>query len=82
MQNRGEMSKWAVVWRLVGVGWYFAFCLLLGTGGGYWLDNKFDTLPILTLIGLTAALGLAFFGFYRMVQPLIEEEQKKSGRKS
>jgi F0F1-type ATP synthase assembly protein I len=76
------MNKWTVVWRLVGIGWYFAFCLLLGAGVGYWLDHKFDTLPILTFVGLSGALGLSFFGFYRMVQPLMKEEQKKDGGKS
>jgi hypothetical protein len=57
--------------RLVGVGWYVALCIALGTGGGVWLDGKFDTSPALTLAGLFLGLLIAFWGGYRMLMDVV-----------
>ena len=35
--------------RLIGIGWYFAICIVLGIGGGVALDKWLDTTPWLTL---------------------------------
>ncbi len=63
---------------MIGIGWYIAFCLILGAVGGYFLDQHLDTLPLFTLLLLTIGLFLAFYGIYRMVRPLLEEERKKT----
>ena len=68
--------------RLIGVGWYVAICLLLGTFGGLWLDRKFNTGVVLTLVGLTVGLVLALYGIYRMLYQVIKEDQKSSKRKN
>ena len=57
--------------RLVGIGWYVALCIALGTGGGVWLDRRFDLDPLFTLVGLFLGLGLAFFGGYVMLMDVI-----------
>lgn len=57
--------------RLVGIGWYLAFCITAGVVGGVWLDGKFDTSPLLTLAGLFVGLIIAFFGGYRMLMDVI-----------
>jgi hypothetical protein len=57
--------------RLVGIGWYVALCIALGTGGGVWLDRRFDLTPVLTLVGLLLGLGLALFGGYLMLLDVI-----------
>ena len=57
--------------RLVGIGWYVAFCITLGIVGGVWLDSKFDTGPVLTLTGLFLGLLVAFWGGYRMLMDVI-----------
>ncbi len=57
--------------RLVGIGWYVALCIVLGTGGGVWLDRRFDLSPVLTLVGLFLGLGLAFYGGYLMLLDVI-----------
>ena len=43
------------VLRLVGIGWYVAICIAGGVLGGFYLDSRLDTSPVLTLLGL--ALG-------------------------
>jgi len=57
--------------RLVGIGWYVALCIVFGVWLGVWLDGKFDTSPIITLIGLFLGLFVAFWGGYRMLMDVI-----------
>ena len=53
--------------RLVGIGWYIATCILLGVGGGVWLDNRMQVMPLFTLLGLFLGLVVAFYGMYKML---------------
>jgi len=56
--------------RLIGIGWYFAFCIIFGIVGGLLLDRLLDVKPVFTLVGLFLGLALAFVGGYLL---LIEE---------
>jgi ATP synthase protein I len=44
----------ATTWKLVGdslqLGASIVFAILIGAGFGYWLDTKFGTLPLLSII--------------------------------
>ena len=71
------MSRWEAALRLVGVGWYIGICIVLGVFGGLWLDDKFNTRPILVIVGLLVGVGVAFYGVYRMVLPNIDNKQDK-----
>ncbi len=53
--------------RLIGIGWYFAVCIVVGVGGGVLLDKQLGLTPILTLVGLALGLFFAFWGGYRML---------------
>ena len=64
----------AVLLQLVGIGWYVGLSIVLGIGGGLWLDNRVGTLPIFTLLGLLLGLVVAFYGMYRMVLPLMRDQ--------
>jgi ATP synthase protein I len=44
-----------------GLGCSIVAALVLCIGGGVWLDRRFDTSPVLTLVGV--ALGLAAAGY-------------------
>ncbi len=57
--------------RLLGLGWYVALCMILGVVGGLWLDGKLDARPLFTLLGLALGLAVAFYGAYKLVQPLL-----------
>jgi len=48
-----------------------------GVVGGLWLDNKFDTKPILVILGLILGLIVAFYGVYRMLLPLIRNKRDR-----
>ncbi len=71
------MKRWEAAFRLVGVGWYVGTCIVLGVVGGLWLDNKFNTKPILVIVGLILGVIVAFYGMYRMILPNIDKKQNK-----
>ena len=61
---------------LLGIGWYFAVCVVGGVWIGRWLDGRFDTGPTLSIIGTFLGLGMALYGGYRM---LTERLLKRTG---
>ncbi len=69
------MNRWAAAFRLIGVGGYVGGCIVLGVVGGLWLDNKFNTEPILVRVGLILGVIRAFYGVYRMILPNINKKQ-------
>jgi ATP synthase protein I len=79
------MDKSRLALKLLGSGLYIGVSIFLGVWGGLWLDHKFNTQPIFVLLGLTLGLIVAFWGFYRMVVPIIKEyaepKQKRERRK-
>ena len=61
--------------RLIGIGWYLAFCIILGVVGGVLLDRVAGTAPLLTLVGLLLGLFFAFYGGYRMPMDVLQPQQ-------
>jgi ATP synthase protein I len=57
--------------RLIGLGWYLAFCIAGGIIGGVLLDRWLGTEPVFVLIGLFGGLFLAFWGGYFMLMEAI-----------
>lgn len=61
--------------QLIGIGWYFAFCIVIGVVGGVLLDRVAGTAPLLTLVGLFLGLFFAFYGGYRMLMDVLRPKQ-------
>jgi ATP synthase protein I len=40
---------------------------LVGVLGGYWLDQRLGTLPVLSVAGMLVGFGLGGFGVYRLI---------------
>jgi F0F1-type ATP synthase assembly protein I len=80
MNGQNDFSKRALAFRLIGIGWYIAFCLLVGFFGGLWLDHHVDTFPIFALVGLTLGLIFAMVGLFLMVRPLMKENNNKTNK--
>jgi ATP synthase protein I len=74
------MNRWAAAFRLTGIGFYIAACILIGIFVGLWLDSKLHTTPLFILLGLVLGLGLAVFGVYRMIRPLLGKQGKENDR--
>ena len=71
------MKRWEAALRLAGVGWFIGLCIVLGVAGGLWLDSKFNTRPILAIVGLILGLVVAIYGVYRMILPNLNKKQNK-----
>ena len=63
--------KWAIAIRLTSLGWYVAFCIVGGIIGGIALDKFIGTVFVFTIIGVISGTILAFWGIYKMVQPMV-----------
>jgi ATP synthase protein I len=71
------MNRWAAALRLTGIGFYIAACILIGVFAGLWLDGKLNTRPLFIILGLVIGLGVAVFGVYQMIRPLMNNRQDK-----
>ena len=70
-------EPWTIVLRLTGIGWYVATCIVLGVVGGLFLDNLTGTKPLFVLLGIVLGFVVAFWGFYKMVQPILNASTGK-----
>ncbi len=68
-------SGFGLALRLLGLGWYIALSIILGVAGGLWLDGVMGTRPLFTLVGVILGSALAFYGVYKMVLPLLGEDE-------
>lgn len=68
------MGSWVVpAATLLGVGWYFATCVILGILLGRWADSQTGLEPALTLTGILLGLAVAIVGGYRLLRPFIDK---------
>jgi ATP synthase protein I len=75
------VERFAIAGRLLGMGWYVAISILGGVLGGRWLDGRIGLDPLFTLVGLMLGLGVAFYGVFRMAEPLLSKPNDgKEGR--
>lgn len=61
--------------RLLGIGWYVAFCIVGGTVAGVFIDAATDTRPLFTMLGLFLGLIAAFVGGYALLREALEVRQ-------
>ncbi len=71
------MKKWQYALQLTGMGFYVGICIVLGVVVGRWLDSRFETSPLLVLVGLFVGLLLAGYGVYQMLRPLLINNNNK-----
>ena len=58
--------------RLIGIGFYVAICIVIGTLGGRELDKLLDTGRLITVVGLLAGLALAIYGGIRQLMEVLD----------
>ena len=63
--------------RLLGIGFYVALCIVLGTLGGRELDKAFDTGALLTILGLLLGLAMALYGGLRQLLDVLAEINRR-----
>ena len=62
---------------LLGIGSYLATTIVGLTLVGHFLDLRFDSEPVLTLVFLVLGLVAGFYGAYRQLTQLIERQQPR-----
>ena len=68
------MNRRLLALRLTGLGWYVASCISVGVVGGVVLDKWIGLKPLFTLLGIAFGTTAAFYGLFKMIQPLITPE--------
>lgn len=56
---------------LLGAGWFFAACIILGVVLGRWADSATGLEPTFTLVGIFLGLAVAIVGGIRMLLPFL-----------
>jgi F0F1-type ATP synthase assembly protein I len=72
------MDRRLLALRLLGLGWYVAICVVAGAFGGIWLDKVSGFTPLFTLLGVLMGTVAAFYGLYKMVLPLLNNDSSSS----
>ncbi len=72
------MGDWVPALRLIGIGFYIVTSILAGTFAGLWIDNRLDTAPWFLIGGLLTGLGLAAYGVYHMLRPLLRSDDNQT----
>ena len=79
-------NKRLAAFRLIGVGFYialciiggiFAGCMVIGVFGGRWLDEKWGTEPWMLIIGSLVGMASGFYHFFKTVLRLDKEQKEK-----
>ena len=68
-ERRGWIAPTAY---LMGAGWYFATCIIVGVVLGLWLDGLTGLEPLFILLGIVLGLTLAIGGGIRMLLPFMK----------
>jgi F0F1-type ATP synthase assembly protein I len=57
-----------LIGQLSTIGMSFVFALVIGFGGGYWLDGVLGTKPWLSFVGFFVGLAAGVLNVYRVMQ--------------
>ena len=68
------MNRWVPALRLTGIGFYIGICIAGGAFTGWKLSGE---KPLFMIIGLLVGLVVAVYGVYRMIRPLMNNNQDK-----
>ncbi len=64
---------------MVSIGSFLATSIVGMTLVGRWLDGRFDTQPVLTLVFLVLGLVVGFYGAYTQLRRVLREQARHSG---
>ena len=73
--QRGFVERLPAAVRLLGLGWYVAFCIVAGTVGGVVIDRAVGISPLFTLLGIFLGLIAAFGGGYILLMQALGMRQ-------
>lgn len=62
-----EQNLWAAAGEYTGYGLTWALSVLLFLLGGWWVDERLGTTPLLMIVGAFVGAGAGFYSLYRHV---------------
>ncbi len=65
------------VLNLIGIGSYLATAIVVPTVIGHYLDGRFGTEPVFTLVLLVVGLLAGFLGAYRQLQDVLRQTNRE-----
>jgi len=74
MRNRSK--RWYALSLVFQLGISLTLPLVVGIGGGVWLDRQLKTTPRLTLLGIIVGLVISGYSFYFEILPLLQKDNK------
>ena len=66
-----------ILGQLSTMGFSFVLALVMGFGGGLWLDGRLGTKPWLTLFGFVAGLAAGVLNVVRIMKAITRTEQAR-----
>ena len=66
MKKEGWGYAFGTAGKFIGIGWFFAILIIVGIGGGVWLDNKAGTSPLFMILGLVIAVSAIVLSIYKI----------------
>lgn len=75
--KRNTLKRWYVFSLVFQLGFSLAVPLVVGIGGGVWLDRQFATAPRLTLLGIIFGIVVSGYSFYFEILPLLQDKEKR-----
>ncbi len=63
-----SQTTWQLIGQLSTIGMSFVFAIVLGFGGGFWLDGVLGTKPWLSFVGFFFGLAAGVLKVYRVLQ--------------
>lgn len=74
----GRMSR--QVGPYISLGVEFTAAILICLGLGWWADRRFQTIPLLTILGAFFGMAAGFYRLYRTVLGLQEKDRRRTKR--
>lgn len=67
--------------RLLGIGWFVASSIIVPTLIGRWLDGRFDSEPLWTLVLLVLGLTTGLYGAYTQLRDVLRALEARQRRR-
>lgn len=73
MMNKDDLGQ---IMKALGLLTYIGILMVVSIGIGYflgaWLDSRFNTEPVISIIGLIIGVGAGFYSVYQVVKELMD----------
>jgi ATP synthase protein I len=79
MRAGDDSPSWRGLGPLLHLGLTFVACIVIGLGGGFWLDRALGTDPWLLLVGLGIGIAAGFVNLFRAMK-IAERSEDTNGR--